>query len=191
MNIGRATVLLLGTLAAAGCAAAPAPRPRAEESALRRGPTVADLVERGRAFAAVGDATRAEQYLSAALEAGADPVQVLPALLHVCVEARRYRVALRYAAEYVRRSPDSASLRLLHGLLEAAVGDQAVALREYEAVLRAHPDDPDGHYAIAVLLRDALDDPGGADAHFREYLRISPDGQRAPEARAALLERLP
>jgi Tfp pilus assembly protein PilF len=144
-------------------------------------------VERGRAFAAVGDSTRAEQYLTAAMDAGADPRSVMPSLLHACVESHRYRVAAEYVGEYLRRNPDDASLRLLHGMLEAAVGDRAVARREFEAVLRVRPDDSDGQYALAVLLRDEMDDPAGADEHFRAYLRIAPNGLHAAEARASLI----
>jgi tetratricopeptide (TPR) repeat protein len=183
--------VLAPTAATAGCAARPNQQARNDVRELPRGQSLPELMERGRAFAAVGDLTRAEQYLSAALQAGANPQDVLPALLHVCVESKRYRVAAEYVGEYLRRNPDSTSLRLLHGSLEAAVGDRAVALREYEYVLRARPDDSEGHYAIAVLLRDSLDDPGRADEHFREYLRISPDGAHASEARASLLEHAP
>jgi hypothetical protein len=100
-------------------------------------------------------------------------------------------VAAEYVEEYLRRNPDDPSLRLLHGELEAAVGDRSVAFREYESVLRARPDDSQGHYAMAVLLRDAMDDPAGADEHFRAYLRVAPDGAHAAEARASLIEHVP
>jgi tetratricopeptide (TPR) repeat protein len=177
------------SLALGGCAAA---TPRAEDRAsMQRPPTVDELLARGRGFAAVGDLTRAEQYFSAALGQGAPAPQVLPALLRVCMESGRYRVATAYAADAVQRDPENARLRLLHGLLEAAVGDVRVALREYQFVLRALPDDSNGHFAMALLLRDGLDDPAGADAQFREYLRLTPDGEHAADARAALLQRTP
>jgi tetratricopeptide (TPR) repeat protein len=153
----------------------------------QREQTVRELIDRGRAFATIGDLTRGEQYLSAALQRGAAAPLVLPLLVHVCVEAGRYRVAAEYVRAYMLSDPDSATLRLLYGLLEAAVGDRDVALREYEAVLRLHPDNPAGHYALAVLLRDAKGDASGADAHFREYLRLDPRGEHVAEARASLL----
>jgi hypothetical protein len=43
------------------------------------------------------------------------------------------------------------------------------------------------HYALAVLSRDE-NDPVGADKHFREYLRLAPNGPHAEEAQASLLE---
>jgi Flp pilus assembly protein TadD len=183
MNL-RLVLLTAIAVGASGCATS---APRAEAHAAARPPTTAELVERGRAFGAYGDLTRAEQYLSAALEHGASPHDVLPLLVRVCVEGGRYRVASLYTANALQRDPEDPSLRLLHGTLEATVGDPRVALREYQTVLHAHPDDSDGHYALAVLLRDTLDDPAGADLHFREYLRLSPDGVHAADARASLL----
>ncbi|HEY4014121.1 MAG TPA: hypothetical protein VGM06_12335 [Polyangiaceae bacterium] len=175
-------------LPACAASAGSSARPPAEAAPA---PSVAELLDRGRGFALVGDLTRAEQYFSAALEAGADPRRTVPLLVHVCIEAKRYRVASDYVSEELRRDPDDASLRLLHGLLEASVGNRAVALREYQRVLDGQPDDSEGHYAMAVLMRDGLGDTAGASEHFRAYLRLSPDGVHAGEARASLLEGRP
>lgn len=183
---------LLACAAALGTAGCASTAPHTEPHAPAHPPTTEELVDRGRAFGAYGDLTRAEQYLSAALEHGAPPRDVLPLLVRVCVQGGRYRVASLYTANALQRDPEDPSLRLLHGILEATVGDPRVALREYQTVLHAHPDDSDGHYALAVLLRDTLEDPAGADLHFREYLRLSPDGTHAADARASLLlQRMP
>jgi tetratricopeptide (TPR) repeat protein len=179
-------IALLAALSA-GCAPA---HVAPVDPTLRRGQSETELVDRGRAFAALGDWTRAEQYLSAALRQGADARRILPVLVHVCIEASRYRVAAEYVREYLPQDPDNPKLRLLYGMLEAAVGDREAARREYESVLREHPDEPGGHYALAVLLRDNAD-PVAAGVQFREYLRLSPDGEHASEARAALREDQP
>src|SRR5580700_9174047 len=128
------------SLFAAGCSHA-ASGQTAIAPLHRRGQTTEELVERGRAFALVGDLTRGEQYLSAALQRGAGPPDVLPLLVHVCVEAGRYRVAAEYLRMYGVEEPQSANAQLLYGSLEAAVGDREVARREYERLLRSHPDD--------------------------------------------------
>jgi Flp pilus assembly protein TadD len=182
--------LLAAALALPACAggAGTSVRPPPESAP---GPSVADLLDRGRGFALVGDLTRAEQYFSAALEAGADPRRTVPLLVHVCIEAKRYRVASDYVSQELRRDPEDTSLRLLHGLLEASVGNRAVALREYQLVLDGRPDDSESHYAMAVLMRDGLDDVAGASEHFRAYLQLSPNGIHAGEARASLLEGRP
>jgi tetratricopeptide (TPR) repeat protein len=187
MKALAACLLVLAVPACAANAKTVARRP----AEATPGPSVAELLDRGRGFAAVGDLTRAEQYFSAALEAGADPKRTVPLLVHVCVEAKRYRVASDYVQQELRRDPEDASLRLLHGLLEASVGNRAVALHEYKLVLDGRPDDSESHYAMAVLLRDGLDDAVGASEHFRAYLRLSPDGVHAGEARASLLEGRP
>lgn len=182
-------VVVTGLLAA-GCAHS-ASDPAMAPGSLRKGQTVDELYERGRAFAMIGDLTRGEQYLSAALEHGADPQKVLPPLVHICVEAGRYRVAADYMHAYTGAAGESADLHLLYGLLEAAIGDVVVARREYETAIRIHPDDSAVHFALAVLLRGALVDADGSNAEFREYLRLAPHGEHAAEARAALVSGAP
>jgi Tfp pilus assembly protein PilF len=188
MDLRRA--ILIAGLLAAGCTHA-ASDPAAGPAALRKGQTIDELYDRGRAFAMIGDLTRGEQYLSAALEHGADPQKVLPPLVHICVEAGRYRVAADYVHAYMGAAGESADLHMLYGLLEAAIGDVEVARREYETAIRLHPDDGTVHYALAVLLRSALLDPDGSNAEFREYLRLAPHGEHAAEARAALATEAP
>jgi Tfp pilus assembly protein PilF len=178
---------LLVAIAGAGCAPAVS-RPALADPEARRGQSMEELTERGRAFAAIGDLTRGEQYLSAALRLGADVKRVLPMLVLVCVESGRYRAAEAYISEYGQKDPENTRLRLLHAMIEGAVGDRAAALREYEAILRTHPDEPAGHFALAVLLRDSMGDAGGAREHFRAYLRLAPDGEYAQEARSSLAE---
>jgi tetratricopeptide (TPR) repeat protein len=189
--MGRRALVIATLVAAGGCAhpsAAGAGASADRGGGLQRSaPTVAELVDRGRAFAAIGDLTRAEQYLSASLDRGADPERVLPVLVRVCLEAGRYRVAGEYVRQSLRRDPENDRLHLLSGLLEAAVGNRQVALREFEIVLRTRPDDSEGHYGMAVLLRDSGDDAAEADAHFRAYLRLTPEGVHAADARSSLL----
>lgn len=182
---------LAAFLATSGCAARPAPDARTAILEVRRGQSPEELFERGRAFAEIGDLTRGEQYLSAALAAGGDPARTLPALLRVCVDASRYRVAGEYIAQYLERHPEDVGLHLLRGLFEASVGDRDVALKEFAIVLREAPEDSEGHYAMAVLLRDEWADGPSANEHFRAYLRLSPNGAHAAQARAFLQEGVP
>jgi tetratricopeptide (TPR) repeat protein len=176
-------------LIAMGCASRPAGAKIVEDvKTIKEERAPEKLFAQGRAFAAVADLTRAEQYLAAAIDAGADEQQVLPLLLRVCIEAKHYRVALTYAEPPLRHHPDDHRLRFVVASLYATIGDLANARSELERVVQAAPEEPEARYALAVLLRDQLGDPVGSDAHFRSYLRLAPEGRHAEEARACLLK---
>ena len=88
--------LVLGTTA---CAPSRGDKIREAERTVRSEQTADKLLERGRLFARVGDYTRASQYLTAALDAGANPDQVLPLLMRVFIVSGRYRTALQLGEE--------------------------------------------------------------------------------------------
>lgn len=173
------------------CAPPAGTQVRAEVQTMSRERTPDKLVERGKAFASIGDLTRAEQYLAAALDQGADPKVVLPWLLKVCIEARRYRGAIDYAENQLKKRPQDDHLRVLLANLYAAVDDPRRAREQFEIVLQQHPDRAEVHYSLAVLLRDQNQDRVQADVHFREYLRLTPQGPHADEARGSLLKSVP
>jgi len=189
----RVFLLLLATfgVAGAGCAAHRGQDVRANLGVMQRENAWEKLFERGRAFAAFGDHTRGQQYLSLALDAGGDPAVILPLLIRVCVEGERFLAALDYGRAYLKQHPDDARLRFVVASLEAAVGDAAAALAELRVVTEETPQDAEAHYALASLVRERHGDPYEADRHFREYLRILPAGPHADEARGALLKAVP
>jgi len=144
------------------------------------------LLARGLGFAQVGDLTRAEQYLVAALDAGASADKVLPKLLIVCIASAHYRAGLEYAAPELQRNPANASLRFVVAELEAFTGDSAAARKNLGMVTEAEPTEPAPHFAYGRLLRDGIGDIAGADREFRAYLQLEPTGEHANEARASL-----
>ncbi len=158
---------------------------------MQRESTADKLADRGRGFAAVGDTTRAEEYLAAALDQGADPKQVLPLLLQVCVSTGRYRAAIQHAETHLHKHPDDVRTRFVLGTLYAALGENKPARENLEVVVEQRPNDSNAHYALAVLARDAENDMVDADRHFREYLRLEPNGSHAEEAKSSLLKRMP
>lgn len=149
------------------------------------------LVALGRAFAENQDYARAEQYFSAAISSGADATKVMPDLLRACIADGRFRVAIQHAENYLRAHPGDARTRFLLGTLYAGVGEGDRAARELDRVLATRPDDAEAHFALASVLRENEGDPVRADRHFREYLRLKPDGEHAEEARASLLKSVP
>ena len=177
---------MLMTLAV-GCAAHPGTRLQGDVRVFEREQTPDRLVQRGSAFAAMGDTTRAQQYFEAALDNGADPSQVIPLLVTVCVRDGRYRLAVEYARRDLARKPNDTKMHFVLGTLYAGLGEVEAAQRELELAVRGEGGNAELQYALAVLLRDQRGDLLGADHHFREYLRLSPAGDHAEEARAAML----
>lgn len=173
---------------ASGCASAPERRLRADVRTFQNEQSPAKLSARGRAFAAMGDTTRAREYFDAALEAGGDERVLTPLLLAVCVRDGRYRLAIDYAEQFVRKHPRDPRMRFVLGTLRAGVGEPIAAEAEFAKVIASSPDNPAAHYALAVLLRDQRDDPLGADQHFRAYLQLQPDGEHSEEAKSSLLQ---
>lgn len=182
---------VLAALSAAACAPMPGARVEANVKTAKAEQTPDKLLERGRAFAAVGDYTRAEQYLAAALEQGAEPRVALPSLLKVCVAEKRYRVAIDYAEPVLQKHPGDHHLRFVVGSLYATIGQSRIAREHLEIIAREEPDYADVHYALALILRNDEADLQGADHHFREYLRLMPAGPHAEEARGSLLKTIP
>lgn len=188
MKLAKLLLLLTFTLLAAGCASAPEQRLQADVRAFQNEQAPAKLTARGRAFAAIGDTTRAREYFDAALEAGGDDRELVPLLLAVCVRDGRYRLAIDYAERYVRKHPRDQRMRFVLGTLRAGVGEPLAAEAELTKVVAATPENPEAHYALAVLLRDQRNDPLGADQHFRAYLKLQPEGEHSEEAKSSLLQ---
>ncbi len=179
------------SLASAGCAATPAQRVKANMALMKEEGGVDKLIDRGKAFANVGDSTRAEQYFAAAVASGADERIVVPLLLSVCVQDGRYRVAIQYAETYLKSHPGDLRVRFVLGTLYSAVNDPDAARTALVTVVDARPEDADAHFALGVLLRDSDHDYAGADRQFREYIRLKPRGPHTEEAEASLLKSVP
>ena len=108
--------------------------------------------------------------------------EVYPLLVGICVQDARYRSAASYSEEYLHRHPSDQRLRFVLASLYAGIGENELAKRALEDVLRAEPAHADAHYALGMLLHDGDRDFEAADAHFRAYLKLRPQGVHAEEA---------
>jgi tetratricopeptide (TPR) repeat protein len=186
----RRAISLLAALmipTAIGCSA-PAQKPTGFARMPLNDPKL--LLERGKAFSELGDFTRAEQYFAAAIAAGGKSSEIVPQLIKACVASGDLRLASDYAETELARHPNDARLRFLTGALYASTGDRPVARKHLVRAASELPNDADVQFSVATFFRDDLDDRIGSDPYFREYLRISPKGDRAEEARASLMERI-
>ncbi|MCS6799506.1 MAG: tetratricopeptide repeat protein [Myxococcota bacterium] len=145
-----------------------------------------ELLRRGVALASRGDLVRAEQYLVAAMQRGEPPERVLPVLLRVCIAASRLRAALDYATPHLERNPHDWALRLVVASIHLGLDRPQRARVELERVVAQVPDRPEGHYLLAVVLRDHAADLERARHHFERYLELAPQGPHAAEAVAAI-----
>jgi Flp pilus assembly protein TadD len=172
-------------IAATGCAGAAAQRQK-DQAAVQKESTPSELVRKAEASWSVGDTTRAEQYYVSALRAGGDENRIVPKLLVVCVADQRYPAALEYAEQHLYRHPKDLDVAFAAASLHLAVGETARARELLEEVLKARPEWPEAHYALASVLRADGSAPDSADQHDLTYLRLSPDGSFAETARARL-----
>jgi tetratricopeptide (TPR) repeat protein len=176
---------------AAGCAPTRAERVQEAARTVRNEQTADKLLARGKLFMEIGDHTRASQYFTAAIDAGADPDQVIPLLMRVYIVSSRFRLAIELGEQQLVKKPEAHALRFLVGTLYAAIDQPDLAREHLERVVTAKPNHAEAHYALGVVLRDGEADPVGADKHFREYLRLEPQGKHADEARGSLLQEVP
>jgi protein O-GlcNAc transferase len=187
----RRLLALAISLALASSCATRAAQQKKEAEDIRNETSATELFARGEASAAAGDMARAEQYFVASLKAGADERQVTRRLLVVCAIDHRYPVALDYVDTYLRHHPTDTELRFARGSLYAATGDRDQAEIDLQQVISEHPEWAEAHFELATVLREAGDAVVRADEHYREYLKLAPQGPHAEAARGHLLKSVP
>jgi len=138
-----------------------------------------------------GDSLRAQQYLLAALQRGADQKRVLPWLLRLYVADGQYRSAIERVHEGLRLRDDDLELRLLLASLYRATELETLAAQQYEEVLQRAPSQARAHFELAMMLHESGSDAARADRHFRAFLALAPDGPEALAARTRLLKEMP
>lgn len=172
---------LFAVLVCCGCASGHPP-----EAQSPRADSPSELLARGEAAAAAGDATRAEQYFAAALQVGGEDPRIVQRLLAACVSDRRYPAAIQYAERYLRHHPDDPEIGFAAASLQLATGNFARARELLEALTKRVPRWPEPHFALASVLREQGEAPADAELHDLEYLKIAPSGPLAETARARL-----
>ena len=185
------TVLLSLLLAVSGCSQATQKDSASSADVASDDAAAAKtLLELGVQFARSGDSVRAEQYLAAAMEAGADPNLALFPLLKLCIKAGRFEAAAQYAETYQRDVSAQRELCMLLGGLYVTLEQNDKAIQLLTRVTQKYPDYALAHFLLARLLHEEQREMEQADQHFHAYLRLAPQGPYAAEARESLLKQL-
>ena len=162
--------------------------PRASGQA-ERAAAAREQLDLGLLFARAGDSVRAEQYLAAALDSGADPNTALLPLLKLCIQASRLEAAAQYAEIYLKDVTAQRELEMLLGGLFITLDQSEKAILHLSRVTKQYPNHALAHFLLGRLLREQERDVELADQHFRAYLKLEPEGNDSGEARDSLLRR--
>jgi tetratricopeptide (TPR) repeat protein len=176
--MSRKGVLLLSSwLVACSASGPPEPQtPSQQDTAAARA-----LFERGIALTREGDSVRAEQYLAASLREGYDWEVALPLLMRVCLTGSRLRAALNYASPYLKKYPDAVWLRYLVATVYLGLGQPLHAREHLLAIQGLPPYEARTQYLLGQTEWEGFGDAQAAARHYREYLRVEPNGPYARE----------
>ncbi len=174
----RKCALLLSWGMAACAAHAPPVQPSPTEAAEAASK---ELFDQGSRLARQGDSVRAEQYLAAALREGYDAEQVLPLLMRVCLLESRLRAALNHATPYLKKHPDAVWLRYLVATVYLGLEQPQRAKEHLLLIERQTPKHGRTQYLLGLTEWEGFKNQAATEAHFREYLKLEPQGPYAPE----------
>lgn len=124
---------------------------------------------------------RAEQYLAASLREGHDWREALPPLLRVCLTGSRLRAGLNYASPYLRSHPNEVWLRYLVATVYLGLGQPLRAREHLHAIRGKAPYEGRSEYLLGHTEWEGFGNAPAAASHFREYLRLEPQGANARE----------
>jgi len=176
--MSRKGVLLLSSWLLACGASEP---PEAKTAAQQETAAARALFERGVELTREGDSVRAEQYLAASLREGYDWEVALPLLMRVCLGGSRLRAALNHASPYLKKYPDAVWLRYLVATVYLGLGQPLHARQQLLAIQGLPPYAARTQYLLGQTEWEGFGDATAAARHYREYLRVEPNGPYARE----------
>lgn len=177
---------LIVALLMLGCASGPKLDPASQAAPGKDERPAAELVARGREAAARGDAVRAEQYLSFAIEQGADRRETMPLLLKSCLQSSHLRAALNHAEPYLLEHPEDDALRYLVATIHLGLGQPVRARRELGLLLQKNSQDPNAHYLFGII--ESATNTEAARAHFVATIEHTRDEEQRIEVQSRLSE---
>lgn len=73
------------------------------------------------------------------------------------------------------------------GVFYTKEGNYQKAIKEFEAVIKANPNDADAYYNLGVIYAEYLNEEEKAIDYFSRYLELAPNDKDADKARKYLL----
>lgn len=184
MHLSVRTLLSIIPALALGCAVGSHTKPPNADVPTQVMQSATGLVARGREAVKRGDAVRAEQYLSMAIDAGADSREVMPLLLEACLASSHLRAALNYAEPYLLDHPQDDALRYLVATIHLGLGQAVPAKRELRLLLERDGINADAHFLLAIIESEG--DASAAREHFLAVLAHTKDKEQRIEVESRL-----
>lgn len=149
-------------------------------------PSSAQFLAQAQSYERQGDTVRAEQYYLSAWESGAATSEVLPRLLHVCVQGARLENALLHMSRARRELPADPALHLLHVELLRSLDRKLEALHEASILAQEAAAPGEIFFTLALLELDVAGDEEAARSSLETYLERAPEGRHRAWAMAYL-----
>lgn len=130
-----------------------------------------------------GDLIEARHALEQAVKLDPGFTEARLQLAEVLQESGDAQAALDAYRAAVAAAPDDPNVRFKFALALRRSGRIDEAIAEYQSVLRLEPDLSEVHYNLAALLVNERERPDLAREHFRRFVELSPESERAPRVR--------
>lgn len=130
-----------------------------------------------------GDLAEARAALEQAVERDPGFIEARLRLAEVLSESGDAQAALDAYRATAAAAPNDANVRFKYALALRRANRIDEAIAEYEALLRLDPSLAEVHYNVAVLYLQERKNPDMARDHFRRFVELDPESERAPRVR--------
>ena len=130
-----------------------------------------------------GDLVEARRALEEAVELDPGFTEARLQLAEVLRESGDSQAALDAYRAAAAAAPNNTNVRFKFARELRRAGRFDEAINEYQALLRLEPSVAEAHYNLAVLFLQERQAPDRAREHFRRFVELDPESERAPRVR--------
>lgn len=132
----------------------------------------------GMCYYATAQYEQALPYLKKAVEKSPDNLQLHTVLAQSCLWAKQYDCTLEEYKQILQLNPESAQADMLAGEAMDGLNDAEGAIRQFEAAVKAAPNEPNVHFGLGYLLWKRHSFPEAAE-QFKQELANDPNHAQA------------